>query len=105
MTLHNLLDLAALTAAILLFLLGTGRGLAVLAIVASGLQVAADFGVFRVNIARIDLGLVFAAVLLVAGVVAWVRSTAKAAVTAATVVAFVGLVQLVGLWKSGRMPL
>lgn len=97
MTIHTILDVSALAAAALLFLVAQGRAVAAVALVAAGLEVAADLGLFRVSVARVDVGLVLAVVLLVAGLVAWFRASTKPAISAATVVAFVGLVQVLGL--------
>jgi hypothetical protein len=95
MTVHTALAIAALAGSIALVLGSATRALAVVALVASALEVAMALGLIRVSVAGIPLSLVLGLALAVPGVMAWLRASAKSAVSAATVVAFVGILQVV----------
>jgi hypothetical protein len=102
MTLHLALAVSALLAAAVLLLSAQSRVLAVIALVASALEVALAFGVLRVLAAGVPLGLVLGLALAIPGLLAWLRASAKIAASAAAIVAFAGLLQvLVAL--NGRM--
>ena len=90
MTLHLALAVAALVASAVLFFAHVARPAALIAIVASALEVAMASGVIRVHAAGVPLGLALA----VTGLLCWLRATSKAAVTAAAVVALVGVLQV-----------
>jgi hypothetical protein len=95
MTLHVALAVAALAASIVLLFAAVGRPLAVVALVASGLEVAMALGALRLHVAGVPLGLVLGLALALPGLLAWLRASSKAAVSAATVVAVVGVLQVV----------
>jgi len=95
MTVHTALAIAALAGSIALVLGSASRALAIVALIASGLEVAMALGLIRVSVAGIPLSLVLGLCLAVPGVMAWLRVSAKSAVSAATVVAFVGILQVV----------
>jgi hypothetical protein len=94
MTLHVALAVSALAASALLFFASVARPLAVVALVASGLEVAMALGLLRLHVAGIPLGLVLALALAIPGVFAWLRAASKTAVSAAAIVAFAGLLQV-----------
>ncbi len=94
MSLHVALVVAALVASVALFLSGASRVLAIVALVASGVEVAMALGVVHLSVARLPLGLVLGVALAVPGVLLWVRSSAKTAISAAVVVALVGALQV-----------
>ena len=93
MTLHVALAVSALAASAMLFFSGVVRPLAVVALLASGLEVAMAFGLLRLHVAGIPLGLVLGLCLAVPGLVAWLRAASKPAVSAAALVAFTGVLQ------------
>ena len=98
MNVHTVLALAALAGSIYLVLGSSARIAAVIAVVAAGLDVLIRLGVLRFGVsgaAGISVGLVIGVALAVPGVLAWLGSTAKAAVSAATVVALVGILKVV----------
>jgi hypothetical protein len=102
MSLHVALAVSALAASAALFFSASSRALATIALVASGLEVAMGFGLLHLSVARLPLGLVLGAALVVPGVLAWLRASAKAATSAAAIVALVGGLQVLsGL--SGRL--
>jgi hypothetical protein len=94
MTLHLALAVSALAASAVLFFAHVARPAALIALVASALEVAMAFGVIRVHAAGVPLGLALGLVLAVTGLICWLRATSKAAVTAAAVVALAGVLQV-----------
>jgi hypothetical protein len=94
MTLHIAIAWGALLASAALLFLSTSRVLAVVAVLAAGLEVAMAYGLIQVRIPYVPLGLVFPLGLAVPGLVVWLRTSTKPAVSAAAIVAFVGVVQL-----------
>jgi hypothetical protein len=95
MTLHVALAVSALAASAILVFTAVARPLAVIALLASGLEVAMAFGLLRLRAAGVPLGLVLGLALAVPGLVAWFRASSKAAVSAAAIVAFTGALQIV----------
>lgn len=102
MTLHVTLAIAALLAAISLVLSSSSRALGAIALVAAGLEVAMAFGKIHFSIAGVPLGLVLGLALAVPGALAWLRASAKVAISAATIVTLVGVLQVIAA-ISGRM--
>jgi hypothetical protein len=94
MTLHVALAVCALAASTALLFSGAARPLAVVALIASALEVAMAFGVIRLRLAGIPLGLVLGLALAIPGFVAWLRAKSKPAVSAAAIVTLVGALQV-----------
>jgi len=95
MSLHTALAVAALAASIVLFLSHVSRGLAALALVASGIEVLMAFGLLVLHVATsVPLQLLLGALIAIPAVLIWLRVSAKTAVSAATVLAFVGALQV-----------
>jgi hypothetical protein len=94
MTLHSALAFSALAASVLLFVTAGGRILPTIALVASGLEVLMTLGILRIAIAQLPLGLVLGLLLGLPGLVAWFRASSKPAVSAAAIVAFIGVLQV-----------
>ena len=95
MILHVALAVAALAASVVLFFSTVGRALAVVGLLASGLEVAMALGALRLHAAGVPLGLVLGLALALPGLVAWLRASSKAAVSAAAILALVGVLQVV----------
>jgi len=89
------LPIAALVASVFLLFTAHSRLAAAFAVVASGLELLVATGTIAVHMGATLFHVVLGAVLLVAGVLAYLRVSAKAAVSAATVLALVGLSQVV----------
>jgi nicotinamide riboside transporter PnuC len=89
----NLMILGALLAALVLLFRSAERIPAAIAVVAAGLQALIAFRLVTFH-GPPYLGLVLAASLAVAGLWAWSSAGSKPAVSAATVVALIGLIQL-----------
>jgi hypothetical protein len=94
MTLHVALAVSALAASAVLFFSTVGRVLAVLGLAASGLEVAMALGALRFHVAGIPLGLVLGLALAVPGLLAWLRAASKPAVSAASILALAGVLQV-----------
>ncbi|HEX9243590.1 MAG TPA: hypothetical protein VF875_14195 [Anaeromyxobacter sp.] len=94
MTLHVALALSALVGSAILLLANVARPAAAVALVASALEVAMALGVLRIHAAGVPLGLALGLALAVTGLLAWLRASAKTAIAAASVVAFVGVLQV-----------
>jgi hypothetical protein len=93
---HTALVVCALIASVILVLHGGERLIPVIALVACAIEALIVFHVIQLSSPRIRIDIILAAVLAVTGGIAWARSSAKSAVTAATVIALVGVIQL--LW-------
>jgi hypothetical protein len=93
-SLGNALALAALVASGFLLLAPPARVPAIFATVAAGLEVLMAYGVVHLAVSGFPVGLVLGAVLLVAGVVAYLRVSARGAVSAATIAVLVGIIQV-----------
>jgi hypothetical protein len=94
MTLHVALAVSALAASAALYLSRQSRVLAVVALLASALEVAMAFGALRLALPGIQLGLALGLALAIPGLIAWLRASAKLAVSAAAVIAFAGALQV-----------
>jgi hypothetical protein len=106
MSTEALLVYCGFAAALFLFFAASqSRGLAVIAVVASGLQVLEQLHVLQLRIGRVPafiLPLALALGLAVPALLSWFRSTVKSAVTASAIATLVGAVQVLGLF--GRLP-
>jgi hypothetical protein len=91
---HTALVVCALLAAVILILQGGERLIPVIALVACAIEALTVFHVIELSSPRIRIDVILPAVLVVTGGIAWARSAGKSAVTASTVIALVGLIQL-----------
>jgi hypothetical protein len=94
MTLHSTLAFSALAAALLLLAFSTQRALALVAALAAAVEVAMTMGMLRLGVSGVPLALVLGLALAIPGLIAWMRAAGKPAISAAAIVAFVGLVQV-----------
>lgn len=94
MTLHTALAVAALVASIVLLMAHASRGLALLALVASGLEVLTAFGYVALHVSGIPMQLVFGLLIAIPAVLMWLRVNAKTAVSAASILGLVGALQV-----------
>ncbi|HUJ58404.1 MAG TPA: hypothetical protein VLX92_07925 [Kofleriaceae bacterium] len=90
----HVLVLSAVIAAICLLLDREDRVFPWLAVIASALEALIAFDVIALSSARFRIDLILPGVLAVAGGVCWGRAKQKSSITAATVVAIVGLIQV-----------
>ncbi len=88
-------------AAFLFFVAAQNRGLAAIAVVASGLEILRHLDVIRLQIGRVPgyvLPLVLALGLAVPALLVWFKSTAKSAVSASAIGTLVGVIQVLGVF-------
>ena len=93
-SLGTVLIVIAVVAALGLVLEHRDRAVAVVALLAAGVEALIAFGVMSVSVRGLSLGLVLAGILAVCGAICWARSGGKTAVTAATLVTTVGALQV-----------
>ncbi len=101
---HTALAVCALIAAVILVLQGSERLIPLIALVACALEVLSAFDVLHLSSRRVRIDTVLAAVLAVTGAIAWARSPGKPAITAATVIALVGVIQLLHAFHVAGAP-
>jgi hypothetical protein len=89
------LVLAALTGSIILVLNRGDRLFPVIALVVSGLETLMVFNILSLSSGKFRIDVILPAALALAGGICWSRSGEKSTITAATVVALIGLIQLV----------
>jgi hypothetical protein len=94
MTLHVALAVSALAASVLLVASSQHRVLPVVALVAAAVETAVAFGYLRIAVSGLPLGLLLGLALALPGLVGWLRATAKGAISAAALVAFMGVLQV-----------
>ena len=90
-----LLAWSALAAALVLLAASQSRGLAIVSVLAAGLEVLIQLGLLRLQVVGIPLGLVLGIALAVPALIVWFKATGKAALTSSSLAAFIGLVQVV----------
>ena len=91
---HTALAVCALIAAVILVLQGSERLIPLIALVACALEALSAFHVLHLSSPKVRIDVILSAVLAVTGGIAWARSSSKAAISAATVIALVGVIQL-----------
>jgi hypothetical protein len=92
---HAVLAYSGLAAAMVLLAASQSRGLAIVSVLAAGLEVLIQLGLLRLHVVGIPLGLVLGIALAIPALIAWFKATGKAALTSSAVAAFVGMVQVV----------
>jgi hypothetical protein len=95
MYLPHALTYTGLVAAVVLLVASPKRALAIVAVLAAALEVLALLGLLWLKVAGVPLSLVLGLALAVPALVIWFGSTTKAAITAAALTAFVGILQVV----------
>jgi hypothetical protein len=88
------LVVTALIAAVVLVLDRGDRLFPILALIACGIEALLVFHVIELSSNKFRIDVILAALMAVAGGVCWARSGGKSAVTAATLVTLVGVIQL-----------
>jgi hypothetical protein len=96
MNMPTVLVVAALVASVVLLMQIKARLFPAIALAASGLEALLVFRVLKFSLGSINLMLVLGGALVVAGVAVWMKTSSKMPVTAATTVAVVGAVQVLG---------
>ena len=88
------LIVVALVSSIVLLLQKSERTISLVAVIASGVEALLAFGLMSLSLAKFRIDVILPALLVVAGVIAWARSSTKHAITAGTLVTIVGALQL-----------
>jgi len=91
---NTALVVCALLASIALALGDGNRLIPMIALVACALEALIAFRVIQLSSGRLRIDVILPAVLVVTGAICWSRSSIKTAITGATVIAIVGLIQL-----------
>jgi hypothetical protein len=94
MNLHTALALSAFGFSVVLLLTSASRALPAIALIASGLEALMALGYVRVGVAGVPLGLALGLGLAIPGLLAWFRASGKAAIASASIVAFIGVLQV-----------
>jgi len=84
----------ALIASILLALGSSDRLVPAIALVACAIEALIVFRVIQLSSPKLRIDVILPAVLVVTGGICWSRSSTKSAITGSTVIAIVGLIQL-----------
>lgn len=100
MNVGTLMVLVAVAASLVLLTQASARLFPVIALVASGLEALLAFDIVSFSVS-VNVGLVLAVALVVAGGVSWVQTESKTPVTAATAVALIGAIQLAWALRLG----
>ena len=91
---HTALVVCALAAAVVLVMGGGSRLVPMIALVACALEALIAFHVIQLGMAKLRIEVILPAVLAATGGIAWSRSSSKSAITASSVIAIAGLIQL-----------
>jgi hypothetical protein len=95
MNVHTVLAVAALVGALVLLATSSARLGAIVAAIAAGIDVLIRMGFIHIGVSGVSLGLVIGLLLAIPGAICWIRVSAKTGVSAATVVALVGVLKVV----------
>lgn len=90
----TVLILTTLLAAIVLLVQKSDRMFPTVAVIAAGIQALMMFGILTLTLTKFRVDVILPALLVVAGAVCWSKTSTKGGITAATVVAFSGAIQL-----------
>lgn len=85
----------ALVASLVLTFAGGARMVPAIALVVCVIEALIAFGLIKISSPKLRIDVILPALLAIVGGVCWSRATAKAAVSAATTVTLIGLIQLV----------
>ena len=94
MTIDKLMVLLALAASLVLVTQASARLFPLIAAVAAAVETLLVFHIINFSVNGVNVLLILAVALLVGGGVSWVQTDSKNPVTAATVVALIGAIQL-----------
>jgi len=85
---------AALVASVYLLLQSDNKMFPTLASIASGVELLLTLGVMSLSVAKFRIDVILPALLVVAGIACWGKSSTKGAITAASTVVIIGAMQL-----------
>ena len=84
----------AFAASLYLFFKETNRLWPTLAAIASGVELLLAMGIMSLTLSKFKIDVILPALLAVAGVLCWTKVSSKGGVTAATIAALIGVMQL-----------
>lgn len=90
----TVLILTTLLASLVLAGQKSDRVFPTIAVIASGLQALMAFGILTLTLAKFRVDVILPALLVIAGIVCWSRSSTKTAITAGTLVTMIGAIEL-----------
>lgn len=93
-TFATVLILATLVSSVYLLLQKTDRMFPTVAVIASGVELLLSWGLMSLSLAKFRVDVILPALLVVAGVVCWGKSSTKGTISASTLVTVVGAIQL-----------
>ena len=94
MQMHTVLILVALASSVVLVMQKGDRLFPLMALVAAGMEALLAFGIVSLSIASFRIDVILPALLVLAGIVCWSRSSAKGTTTASTLITLIGAMQL-----------
>lgn len=94
MSLPTLFACIALLGSLVMLVQHRPFGFPIFALVVSGYEAAAAFGLLHFNAGRVPLPLLCGIALVIAGAAVYLRTAAKSVISAATAVALVGAIQI-----------
>jgi hypothetical protein len=92
----TILVIATFCASIYLLANGGDRMFPTLATIASGVQLLMVFGLMSLSLAKFRIDVILPAILVLAGIVCWMRFSTKGTTTASTLIALIAAMELVG---------
>jgi hypothetical protein len=88
--------ITTLCAAIYLLLNKSDRMWPMLAVIAAGIQTLMVFGLMSLTLAKFRVDVILPAILVVCGVVCWMKDSTKGTITAATLITLIAGIELLG---------
>ncbi|HEY5921929.1 MAG TPA: hypothetical protein VIV11_09680 [Kofleriaceae bacterium] len=92
----TVLVIMTLCAAIYLLMHKSDRMWPTIAVIAAGIQALVVFGLMSLSLAKFRIDVILPAVLVVAGVICWMKESTKGTITAATLIALIAGMELLG---------
>lgn len=92
----TILILLTLGAAIYLLLNKSDRMWPTIAVIAAGIQTLLAMGLMSLSLAKFRIDVILPAILVVCGVMCWLKDSTKGAITAATLIVVIAGLELIG---------
>ena len=90
----TVLLIAVFASSVYLLLNKSDRMFPMLATIASGIELLLSLGLMSLSLAKFRVDVILPAILVVSGVVCWGKESTKGTITASTIVALIGAIQL-----------
>jgi uncharacterized membrane protein YjjP (DUF1212 family) len=92
----TVLVITTLCSSIYLLMNNGDRMFPTLAVIASGVQTLLAFGLMSLSLAKFRVDAILPAILIIAGIVCWMRVSTKGTITASTLITLIAGVELLG---------